>query len=63
MILRLVLRSKVLSIKAQAKLLETFVEPVLLYGLSTTVYLKVDNKKLKAVQNTAWRMMLGLYSR
>ncbi|VUZ40802.1 unnamed protein product [Hymenolepis diminuta] len=60
---RPVLRLKVLSIGTRAKLLKTFVEPVLLYGLPTIIHLKVNDIRLKAVQNTTRRMMLGLYSR
>ncbi|VUZ41058.1 unnamed protein product [Hymenolepis diminuta] len=49
---RSVLRSKVLSIRTRAKILETFVKPAL-YGLSTIVCFKADNDKLKVAQNTA----------
>lgn len=51
-ILGLVLRADVLPIKTRAELLETFLENVL-YGLSTTAYRKVNDNKLKVVQNTA----------
>lgn len=61
--LRPVLRLKVLSIKTRAKMLETFVEPILPYGWSIIVYHKVDDKKSKAVHSTAWRTMLGPYNR
>lgn len=61
--LKPVLRSQVLSIKTRTKLLESFVAPVLLYGLSITVYQKVDDNQLKAVLDTARWMMLGLYNR
>lgn len=53
-------RPKVLPIKAQAKLPETFVEPVLLYDSFNIVYGNLHDKKLR---NTALRMMLGLYNR
>ncbi|VUZ43190.1 unnamed protein product [Hymenolepis diminuta] len=56
-------RSKVLSIKTLVKSLEKFIEPVLLYGSSIIVYRKVDDDELKAVQNRARRVMLGLYNR
>ncbi|VUZ55442.1 unnamed protein product [Hymenolepis diminuta] len=50
-------RSKVLLIKTQAKLLETFIESVLLYGLYTIVNPKANDNKLKAVQSsTRWMM-------
>lgn len=55
-----VLRPKVLSIKIRSKLLETFVKLVLLYGLSTLVYHKLDDNKFRDFQNTAWRMMPDL---
>ncbi|KAM3183771.1 hypothetical protein ACTXT7_009732 [Hymenolepis weldensis] len=61
--LRPAIKSKMLSIKTQAKLLETFIEPVLLYDFSIIVYRKVDVNKLKVVQNADQGMMLGLYSR
>ncbi|KAM3184093.1 hypothetical protein ACTXT7_009073 [Hymenolepis weldensis] len=41
--LRSILRSKVLSTKTLAKILETFVELVLLYDLSAIVYRKVND--------------------
>ncbi|KAM3183553.1 hypothetical protein ACTXT7_010115 [Hymenolepis weldensis] len=44
-----VLRSKVLSIKARAKLLGTFINPILLYDLSCIVYRKIGDNKLKAI--------------
>ena len=37
----------------KAKLLETFINPVLLYGPSTIVLRVVDNNPIKAVLNTA----------
>lgn len=46
---RLILRWNVLSIKTRVKLLEKFVEPILLYRLFTIVYHKVDGNKLEAV--------------
>ncbi|KAM3187032.1 hypothetical protein ACTXT7_003120 [Hymenolepis weldensis] len=52
-----------LSIETQMELFETFVEPVLLYGLFTIVYRKVDDDKLKAIQNTARGIKLDVYSR
>ncbi|KAM3176759.1 hypothetical protein ACTXT7_005883 [Hymenolepis weldensis] len=57
--LMLVPRLKVLPIKNLAKLVEIFVELVLLYGYSTAVYRMVDDSKLKALPNTALRMMLS----
>ncbi|VUZ50233.1 unnamed protein product [Hymenolepis diminuta] len=57
-----VLRLKVLSLKTRANPSEIFIEPLLLYGLSTIVYRKVGYNKLKAVQNTARQIMPGLYS-
>ncbi|VUZ49361.1 unnamed protein product [Hymenolepis diminuta] len=47
----------------RSKLHEKFVQPVLLHGFSTIVYFKVDDNKIKAVQNTGPRMVLGLYRR
>ncbi|VUZ45697.1 unnamed protein product [Hymenolepis diminuta] len=61
--LRPVLRSKVPSIKTRAKLPEVFTEPVLLYNLSAIIFDKDDNNKLKTVQSTTRRMVLGYYSR
>lgn len=56
-----VLRLKVLSIKIRAQILEgTFTEAVLLYGISAVVYRKMDDNRLKSVQNTTRRMMLRL---
>ncbi|KAM3187025.1 hypothetical protein ACTXT7_003113 [Hymenolepis weldensis] len=60
---RPVLKSIVLSVETQMELFETFVEPVLLYGLFTIVYRKVDDDKLKAIQNTARGIKLDVYSR
>lgn len=51
--LRSVLRSKVFSIKARAKLLRTFIKPILPYDLSSIVYRKIDDNKLKVIQNKA----------
>lgn len=48
-----ILRLKVLSIKTQSMILETFIEPFLLYDLPTVVYGKVDVNRLKAVQSAA----------
>ncbi|VUZ49911.1 unnamed protein product [Hymenolepis diminuta] len=48
-----VLRSKVLSIKAGSKLLRAFVKPIILYDLSSIVYRKIDENKLKAIRNRA----------
>ena len=61
--LRPALRSNMLTLSMKAKLLETFIKPVLLYGLSTIVLRVVDNNPIKAVLNTARRMILGLTSR
>ncbi|VUZ42155.1 unnamed protein product [Hymenolepis diminuta] len=58
-----VLRWKVLSRKsAGGKLPEAFVMPVFLYGWSTTVYRKMDDNKLRNVENTARQMTLSLHS-
>ena len=46
----------------KAKLLDTFIKPVRLYGLST-ILRTMDNNPIKAVHNTARRMILGLKSR
>lgn len=58
-----ILGSKVLLIKTQEKILETFVESILLHSLLTIACRKADDSKLKTAQNTARRMLLGLYSR
>ncbi|KAM3180060.1 hypothetical protein ACTXT7_017039 [Hymenolepis weldensis] len=49
-----------LNIMKAKRLLEAFVTPAFLYGWSTIVYHKVNDNKLRAVVDTAWRMMLGL---
>lgn len=50
-----------LSIKTRAKIFGKLINPVLLHGLNTVVYRKVDDNRLNAVQNTT-RMMMVLYS-
>lgn len=52
-----------LSIKTRQKILETFIELVVPYDLSTVIYRRVDDSILKAVQNVARRIMLGLCNR
>ncbi|KAM3180003.1 hypothetical protein ACTXT7_017150 [Hymenolepis weldensis] len=61
--IRSVLKLEVLSSKTRTKLLETLPEFALLYGLSIIVHQKVHDKKVKAVQNAARRIMLGLHNR
>ncbi|VUZ45309.1 unnamed protein product [Hymenolepis diminuta] len=60
--LRPVLKSIVLSIKTQADLFGTLAEPVLFYSLFSINYRKVDDDKIKAVQNIAQGMKLNVCS-
>lgn len=57
-----ILRSELLPAKARTGILETFIEPLFLYGSSTFMHYKVDNNRLKAIQDSAQKLMLRLYS-
>ena len=48
--------------KTKVKLVETFIKPILLYGLETAVIRKVDFGKLDAALNKTRRMLLKQYS-
>ena len=61
--LRPFLRSRSLNNTLKAYLVGIFVDPAVTYGLSTIVLRVKDNNRLKAIQNTARRMILLLYSR
>lgn len=61
--LRPLLRSTRLIMSQKARLVEIFVYPIVIYGLATVVFRVKDNKRLLALQNTARRMILGLWSR
>lgn len=56
-LVELILTPKVLPTNTRAQILETFIEPVLLYSLSTFVYGKVDDNRFRAVSNTAQRIV------
>ncbi|MGL5754370.1 MAG: reverse transcriptase domain-containing protein [Paraclostridium sp.] len=61
--LRPSLRSDRIHNTTKAKVIETFIKPVLLYGLSTIVLRATDNDKMEAVLNTARRMCLGIWNK
>lgn len=58
--LRPALRSEKLAMRTKLRMVETFIKPVLLYGLETVVLTATMNDKLEALLNTSRRMILGL---
>lgn len=52
-----------LKMKSKCRMLDTFMKPILTYGLSSTVIRAKDHNRLKAVLNTCRRMILGINRR
>ena len=61
--LRPALRNASISTLTKARLLETFLKPILLYGMSTVVFRARDFDRINACLNTGRRMILGHHSR
>ncbi|MES9974259.1 MAG: reverse transcriptase family protein, partial [Candidatus Thiodiazotropha sp.] len=58
--LRPALRSNNITLRTKTKLINSFIKPVLYYGLSTIVLTKVLHDKMEALLNTARRIILGI---
>lgn len=61
--LRPLLKTWRLSVDLKAKLVETFIQPIVTYGLTPIVLRKRDKQQLAALQNTARRMIQRLTSK